>query len=33
MYVDHNGYADRLQEIHIKVIYAWIDVIEFQNIA
>lgn len=26
--VPWNGYADRVQEIHIKVIHAWIDLIE-----
>jgi len=26
--VPHTGYADRIQEIHIKVIHAWIDHIE-----
>jgi len=26
--VPHNGYADRVQEIHIKVIHALIDHIE-----
>ena len=26
--VPWNGYADRIQEIHIKVIHAWIDAIE-----
>ena len=26
--VPHKGYADRVQEIHIKVIHAWIDHIE-----
>lgn len=26
--VPWNGYADRVQEVHIKVIHAWIDLIE-----
>ena len=26
--VPHNGYADRVQEVHIKVIHAFIDHIE-----
>lgn len=26
--VPHDGYADRIQEVHIKVIHAWIDHIE-----
>jgi D-sedoheptulose 7-phosphate isomerase len=26
--VPWDGYADRVQEIHIKVIHAWIDLIE-----
>lgn len=26
--IAHNGYADRVQEVHIKVIHAWIDSIE-----
>ena len=26
--VPWNGYADRIQEVHIKVIHAWIDLIE-----
>ena len=26
--VPWNGYADRVQEVHIKVIHAWIDFIE-----
>jgi D-sedoheptulose 7-phosphate isomerase len=26
--VPHQGYADRIQEVHIKVIHAWIDQIE-----
>jgi D-sedoheptulose 7-phosphate isomerase len=26
--VPHNGYADRIQEVHIKVIHAFIDHIE-----
>jgi D-sedoheptulose 7-phosphate isomerase len=26
--VPHTGYADRVQEVHIKVIHAWIDHIE-----
>ncbi|MFT3885024.1 MAG: D-sedoheptulose 7-phosphate isomerase [Flavobacteriales bacterium] len=26
--VPHDGYADRVQEVHIKVIHAWIDHIE-----
>lgn len=26
--VEHQGYADRVQEVHIKVVHAWIDHIE-----
>ena len=26
--VPHQGYADRIQEIHIKIIHSWIDFIE-----
>jgi D-sedoheptulose 7-phosphate isomerase len=26
--VPHNGYADRIQEVHIKIIHCWIDAIE-----
>ena len=26
--VAHNGYADRIQEVHIKVIHIWIELIE-----
>lgn len=26
--VPHDGYADRIQEVHIKVIHAWIDLVE-----
>jgi D-sedoheptulose 7-phosphate isomerase len=29
--VAHDGYADRIQEVHIKVIHAWIDMIESSN--
>jgi len=29
--VPWNGFADRVQEVHIKVIHAWIDAIERQQ--
>ena len=29
--VPWNGFADRVQEVHIKVIHAWIDLIERQQ--
>ena len=31
--VPHDGYADRIQEVHIKVIHALIDQIERRSLA